>query len=604
MSSTKHPDLNRNLPLRIRFRILRRKVFPAFHLGWMLLYSLFFAAVIFFAMEGLDRLSSALIKAFGYAALTNANFSYFFRSWQGYVFVFVFLICLGFIGAILMNGIIFVSDDMLHGRRIRLPRILRRSVRSIRLFLCPEAVPIILYYFVFILFFTISLLSIIPNPFEIPGYFRYLISKKLLSLILYFAAFVLISIPLLRNPLLLHDILLNQESPSRAQARTRAYSKACRRILTLELLSSVLGFCAVLIAGTCCFLYFPLLIQTVFAFLPQMPRRVLVLLATYTGLAILALAVLLAIWILPVKLSLLHHYMTSDSKPLPAARPRRKSFQWIFIPALLALLVFAVVVSYLQFNYLFPPAKNIEAVVHRLGGDLDTENTLEGMELAMELGAPAMETDIQRTKDGEYVIFHDSTLKRMCGLPYRINEMTLEEVKAVDLKGPGLETRKIPTLSEVLDKANGRVRLYLELKGVDADAKMARDVAQMVRERSMEDDCVLISLNYNLVNYISHRIPDLQCGYLYFFAYGSPASLSGQILLAQSNAISIQRTRSIHSKGKKIYCWTVNSQKTAQNMVRQRVDGIIADRYDIIASVLDHMQSRNDYERIMDVLLR
>ena len=126
----------------------------------------------------------------------------------------------------------------------------------------------------------------------------------------------------------------------------------------------------------------------------------------------------------------------------------------------------------------------------------------------------------------------------------------------------------------------------------------------MVRSRGMEDDCVLISLNYNLISYISRRIPGIQSGYLYLFAYGSPASLAGQILLAQSNAISIRRTRSIHSKGKKIFCWTVNSRQTALNMVRQRVDGIISDRYDIIASVLDHMESRNDYERIMDVLLR
>ena len=162
----------------------------------------------------------------------------------------------------------------------------------------------------------------------------------------------------------------------------------------------------------------------------------------------------------------------------------------------------------------------------------------------------------------------------------------------------------IETLSEVLDKAKGQVRLYLELKGATADVQMARDVARMVRERNMEQDCVLISMNYSLINYISKRIPDIPCGYLYFFAYGSPSSLSGNILLAQSNAISQQRMRAIHSKGKKMYCWTVNSRKTAQNMVRQRVDGIISDRYDIIASVLDHMESRTDYERIMDVLLR
>jgi glycerophosphoryl diester phosphodiesterase len=94
------------------------------------------------------------------------------------------------------------------------------------------------------------------------------------------------------------------------------------------------------------------------------------------------------------------------------------------------------------------------------------------------------------------------------------------------------------------------------------------------------------------------------CGYLYFFAYGTPADLAGNLLLAQSNAISRSRTRAIHSKGKKTYCWTVNSRQTALNMVRQRVDGIITDRYDIVENVLDHMESRNDYERIMDVLLR
>ena len=276
----------------------------------------------------------------------------------------------------------------------------------------------------------------------------------------------------------------------------------------------------------------------------------------------------------------------------------------LIILIVLAGLAAAVTISFLHFDYLYPPAKHIEAVVHRLGGDLDTENTLEGMDLAMELGAPALETDIQRTKDGEYVIFHDSTLKRLCGISTRINEMTLDEVRAVHLPGPGLETRQIPLLSEVLDRAKGRVRLYLELKGKDADPKMARDVARMIRSRGMEDDCVLISLNYNLISYISRRIPGIQSGYLYLFAYGSPASLAGQILLAQSNAISIRRTRSIHSKGKKIFCWTVNSRQTALNMVRQRVDGIISDRYDIIASVLDHMESRNDYERIMDVLLR
>ena len=586
-------------------RLLKRE-FPVSQTGRMLLYSLFFASVISLGMYGLDRISSRLIKAAGFIALTSANYLSFFRSWKGYAVAGIFLVLLILITAIILNGIIFLSDDFLHERSIRLPEVLRKSVVSIRLFLCREAIPIILYYFVFVLFFTISLLSVVPNHFEIPGYFRYLVSKRLLSLILYFVFFILICIPLLCNPLLLHTILLNQESPSSARIRTRSFARTHRRTLTRELLVSVLFFSMVLIAGACIFLYMPWLVQALFSFLPPEPRRALVLFAVYTGLTVLVLAVLLAIWILPVKISLLYHYMKNGFRPLPKHAERKTPVCRIILIVfiLLAGLLAAVTVSRLHFDYLYPPAKYIEPVVHRLGGDLDTENTLEGMDLAMELGAPALETDIQRTKDGEYVIFHDSTLKRMCGISSRINEMTLEEVRSVQLPGPGLETRQIPLLSEVLDRAKGRVRLYLELKGKDADPKMARDVAMMVRSRKMEDDCVLISLNYNLISYISRRIPDIPSGYLYLFAYGSPASLSGQILLAQSNAISVRRTRAIHSKGKKIYCWTVNSRQTALNMVRQRVDGIISDRYDIIASVLNHMESRNDYERIMDVLLR
>lgn len=603
MSMDHHKNPRNNTSLRRQAGHVIRRAFPAFHFGWMLFYSLFFGAIVFLAMRVLDIISSALIKAAGYPALTSSNFMSFLRSWKGYAVAFLLLIALCAVAGIILNGITLLSDDMLHQRKIRLPRLIQRSIFSIRLFLCKEAVPIVLYYLVFVLFFTVSLLAIVPNPFEIPGYIRYLISKRLWAMALYFLLFLLICIPILRNPLLLHDILIRQERPGAAVRRTRAYVKKHRRFLFQELLLSVLVFCACLLIAAGIFLYVPKLVQFLCGPLPAPLGRILVLLATYLGMIYLILTVLLSLWILPVKISFLYHHVAAGAFPLPQKR-KRNHWLWLCLPVCVAMLAGITWYSFVHFNYLYPPARQIEAVVHRLGGDLDTENTLEGMEKAIALGAPAMETDIQRTKDGEYVIFHDSTLKRMCGIPSRINSLTLEEVRSLRLPGPEFEERRIPLLSEVLDLAKGRVRLYLELKGTDADARMARDVFRMLKDRDMEDDCVLISLNYNLISYIARNIPGIQCGYLYFFAYGAPAKLAGNMLMSQSNAINQSRTRAIHSKGKKVYCWTVNSRQTALNMVRQRVDGIITDRYDIVESVLDHMESRNDYERIMDVLLR
>lgn len=616
---------NRKQSARPSRREVLMRMLSRFHFGWILACSLAFVGILFLALQGIDMIASNLISSSGHVALTSGDYGFFFRSWQGYVTIIVVVISLLFVVSIIVNGIILLSDTLFHGRPVYIIRIMRRSVTSIRLFLCRQALPIVLYFALFILYFTITILSFVPNPFEIPGYLRYVLNKQFLTRILYFAGLIAISYPLIRNPLILHDMLLGQDRPKEARDRTRVYVDTHRRLIAKEILIPGLIICASMAAAVIIFLYLPMLVQTVFGALPlPIPvLRIAVLTTTYLGLVILILAALSSPWILTMAITRIYDQMleneqarsggssgyagssdSAGSAGSPVSKKTPSRILHFLIPLFAALFVAAIVLSYIHFNYLFPPAKNIEAVVHRLGGDMDVENTLEGMEIAIEMGAPAAETDIQRTKDGEYVIFHDSTLKRMCGLPTKISEMTLEEVENVRI--PGLvwgEERRIPLLSEVLDMAKGRIKLYLELKGSTADEKMVWDVMKMVRERDMLEECVLISMNYSLIRYINETIPDIPCGYLYFFAYGMESKLSGNLLMAQSNAINSTRTRSIHSQGKKVYCWTVNSMQTAQNMVRQRVDGIITDRYDIVDSVLSHMESRNDYERIMDVLL-
>lgn len=593
-------------------RSIWRKTFSHFHVVWMVILSLVFCSLIFLAFNGIEMVTSFLISSSGHVALTSGDYGFFFRTWQGYVTIAILLVSVLLVLDILLNAIIFLSDDFFHMRRINLFGVFKRSFRSIRLFLCWKALPLVLYYAIFIAFFVTTILALVPNPFEIPRYMLYVINKKPLYMFLYAGAFGLVLSPLIYNPLIVHDMLLGQQNPESARKRTSAFVKESRKSVSKKLFLSVLIICIVLVVAGAIFLGLPMLCQIIFRPFSLEVRRIAVLTATYLGLSILMLTVLITPWILTMAISELYNDMLQSQGITPAPNsgsPRRTVMKsrhlfWILLAVYLILLITAITISDIHFNYIYPPAKHIEAVVHRLGGDMDTENTMEGLEKAIEAGAPAAETDIQRTRDGEYVIFHDRTLKRMCGENLTVSDMTLEELQQYTLKSPVFEEeRHIPLLSEVLDQANGRIRLYLELKGSTADEKMAREVTRMVKERGMEEDCVLISMNYRLITYINNYIPDIPCGYLYFFAYGMESKLSGNYLMAQSNAINSGRTRAIHSQGKKVYCWTVNSMETAKNMVRQRVDGIITDRYDIVASVLDHQESRNDYERIMDVLL-
>lgn len=100
---------------------------------------------------------------------------------------------------------------------------------------------------------------------------------------------------------------------------------------------------------------------------------------------------------------------------------------------------------------------------HRGLFDNDTdapENSLNAIRKAVENGY-GIEFDVQLSKDQIPVVFHDPTLKRMCGIEGNVWEYTLEELRRFKLKD---SEETIPTLEEVLEVVGGQVPLIIEYK--------------------------------------------------------------------------------------------------------------------------------------------
>ena len=102
--------------------------------------------------------------------------------------------------------------------------------------------------------------------------------------------------------------------------------------------------------------------------------------------------------------------------------------------------------------YLIHPGARREAgwvreFAHRgLHGGEIPENSLAAFRAAREKGA-GVELDVQFTKDGKLVVFHDRTLLRMCGVDRPVAACTYEEVRTCSLAGT---SERIPLLEEVL----------------------------------------------------------------------------------------------------------------------------------------------------------
>ena len=88
------------------------------------------------------------------------------------------------------------------------------------------------------------------------------------------------------------------------------------------------------------------------------------------------------------------------------------------------------------------------------------ENSMAAIRRAVDHGY-GIEFDVQLTRDRVPVVFHDESLKRVCGVEGNVRDYTYEELQAFPLLA---SKERIPKLADVLDAVGGRVPLIIEIK--------------------------------------------------------------------------------------------------------------------------------------------
>lgn len=135
------------------------------------------------------------------------------------------------------------------------------------------------------------------------------------------------------------------------------------------------------------------------------------------------------------------------------------------------------------------------------------ENSRAAIAAAVAAGY-AVELDVQRSADGEAMVFHDEALKRLTGRPGRTIEHTAAELGGFDLTGGG---GTIPTLAEILALVDGRAPLLIEVKDpeealAEPDGVLERRVAALVADYA--GPVALMSFNPHSVALLARHAPD------------------------------------------------------------------------------------------------
>ena len=136
------------------------------------------------------------------------------------------------------------------------------------------------------------------------------------------------------------------------------------------------------------------------------------------------------------------------------------------------------------------------------------ENSLAAFRRAVESGY-GMELDVQLSRDGAVVVFHDDTLERVCGVPGRVDSYDLAQLRALRL---GETEERIPLFSEVLSLVAGRQPLIVELKTGPHNAELCAKTCALLH--AYDGPVCIESFDPRIVTWFRFHAPEFFRGQL------------------------------------------------------------------------------------------
>ena len=227
---------------------------------------------------------------------------------------------------------------------------------------------------------------------------------------------------------------------------------------------------------------------------------------------------------------------------------------------------------------------------------------MAAIQAAIDADADWVEIDVQETADGEIVVIHDSDLKKVSGNPMKISDSSIAELQGVDIGswfGPEFSDQRIPSLQQVLELCKGRVGVNIELKYYGGEQRLEESVAGIVEATAMQDQVVLMSLNYSGIKMMRDLRPGWTMGLLSTVALGDVIGLDVDFLALNAQSTSRNKIRSIHNRDKRVMVWTVNDAVGMSIMFGRGVDAIITDEPALAVFVLEQRKELNPAERLL-----
>jgi glycerophosphoryl diester phosphodiesterase len=256
-------------------------------------------------------------------------------------------------------------------------------------------------------------------------------------------------------------------------------------------------------------------------------------------------------------------------------------------------------------------------IAHRGASAYAPENTIAAFDLALALGADSLEMDVQMTRDGELVVFHDAELGRTTGPSATLRRKTVSQtdwlsISRLDAGGwfndflpgyarPEFEGLRIPLLKDVFARYGSDVHYFIELKHPPFTSGIEEKLLELGREyglftRRLGRACVFVESFDQKILQRFRRLDERVAVVQLFGAYATSEAIRTYISALPSYSVAIgpcaasvdpalaASARRLHLD---MYPWTVNDPDQMVDMVELGADGIVSDFPDRVNELIE-----------------
>ena len=225
--------------------------------------------------------------------------------------------------------------------------------------------------------------------------------------------------------------------------------------------------------------------------------------------------------------------------------------------------------------------KDVKIIAHRGLSGIETENTNSAFVAAGNRSYWGIETDIHKTADGVYVVFHDDKTIRMTNKDMVIEKSTYKdlcELTLNDINGKqGRRDLVIPLLGDyicICKKYNKHAVLELKNSFAYEDIK---EIVEIIESYEYLDDTTFISFDINNLISLRKILPNQNAQFL-------TGSFSNEILEnlkkykldldIEYHSVNKDIIQTLKENNIEVNCWTCNDAEDGEKLVECGVDYI------------------------------